>query len=496
MKKLLGLVVILAALVLGGYYGMGVVTERTVKHNLDAVNKSNGLYVKIASYDRGWFSSLASLDWRLHVPERIVKTADGQTETVPAQDFEMQMPLTIYHGPVIFANNTIKFGLGYAHTDIPMPAKYNEQFTSIFTSDSTQPKLDLSMFVNYLNNSEVEIAVPSFKLIAKKGGEFSWMGMTSSVDVSSDASKIKGSFNVEGMQFTKDDIKATVGEITTEYNLHKTNSGLYLGDANLSFPTMLVNTKDVKTFELTDLDVHSSCDVEGGLFHSHFKSSVDKIFANGKTYGPGNLEMAIKNLDADVLANINQQVNNAQQGTDEQRQQSMLAIIPEVPKLFSKGAEFEISDLSFVMPEGTVEGSLMVNLPKGDTTNPFELMQKVQGKGKLKVPADLIKLVLNESNKQKILSQTSVDPQAQQVNESTSAVTTTSAGASVTTTTTSTTTPDLSQQVAAMTDAQLAAMMQSGLIVQDGSYYVVEVALNQGNLLVNSKPFNPAMMKF
>lgn len=31
MKKLTGLVIILAVLILGGYYGMGILTERTVK---------------------------------------------------------------------------------------------------------------------------------------------------------------------------------------------------------------------------------------------------------------------------------------------------------------------------------------------------------------------------------------------------------------------------------------------------------------------------------
>lgn len=489
MKKIVGLVVILAALVLGGYYGMGIITERTVRQNLDAVNKSNGLFVNILKYDRGWFTSTASLDWRLHVPERIVKSTDGQSQTVPAQDFTMQMPLTVYHGPIIVANNTVRFGLGYAYTDIALPAKYSEQFKTQFTSESTQPKLNISLFVNYLNNSQIEMAVPNFKLIAKDGGQFEWKGFESTLKVTSDAGSINGGFTVKGLQLSKDDMNGVMGELSSEYNLNKTDTGLYLGDASLSLPSFSVNKNNALMFELRDFDLHTSSDIDNGLFNSHFKTSLEKIVANGKTFGPGNLEMAIRNLNAEVLGHINEQIITAQKSpTDLEKQQALMAILPEVPKLFNRGPEFEISDLSFTLPEGKIEGSLLISLPKGENNNPFQMMQKVQGKGKLKVPSEVIKQVLDQSNKQKIAvlqaNSTSTNP-----NHASSTTDNTSGN-----TNTSTTEPDM--DLATMTTNQLNAMKQSGLIVEDGSYYVIEVSLAQGSLQVNGKPFTPAMMKF
>ena len=35
MKKILGLVVVIAALVLGSYFGMGLITERTINKNIN-----------------------------------------------------------------------------------------------------------------------------------------------------------------------------------------------------------------------------------------------------------------------------------------------------------------------------------------------------------------------------------------------------------------------------------------------------------------------------
>jgi len=47
MKKLAGLIIILAVLILGGYYGMGFLTERTIKRNINVINQSNGLYADV-----------------------------------------------------------------------------------------------------------------------------------------------------------------------------------------------------------------------------------------------------------------------------------------------------------------------------------------------------------------------------------------------------------------------------------------------------------------
>ena len=41
MKKLAGLIIILAVLILGGYYGMGVLTEKTIKKDIAIINQSN-----------------------------------------------------------------------------------------------------------------------------------------------------------------------------------------------------------------------------------------------------------------------------------------------------------------------------------------------------------------------------------------------------------------------------------------------------------------------
>lgn len=534
MKKLIGLVVILAVLVLGGYYGMGVVTERTLNKNAHMINQSNGLHLDIQKYDRGWFTSLAQFHWTLHIPEHVVKNEDGQSSTVAAQDYDLDMPLKIYHGPFVFADSTMRFGLGYADTtiQIPPPAakELSQQFTELFTNDSIKPEVKISVLVNYLNRSRLRIEVPTFKLIGKNNtGTFEWLGLTNDITVSSNLGKIDGDLTVDGMKFEKDTTKANVGKISSEYNLHETEEGLYLGEANMSVPSLVVEDKGQKVFELEKFAVQSSSDIDGGLFNSYFETSLDKVLANDKTYGPGILKMSLKNLDAQVLAQMNKDINKMQQGTDAEKQQAMMALLPQLPKLFSKGAEFKITELSFSMPEGKIEGNLLVSLPQGDMSNPFQMIQKIQGEGKVKVPAAIVKQVMQESAKQQLkqpsLQQAMVDQmqhdktQDAQANGVESNTTTpadaqkpmapdlgqtasadkpqTDAQAQTATPSATPATPEeIDAKAKAQTDEKLASLVQAGVLVAKGDDYVVEFKLTDGQLTVNGQPFNPSTMKF
>lgn len=483
MKKLTGLMIVLAVLVLGGYYGMGIVTEKTVKSNIKMINQSNGLFAEIEQYKRGWFTSTANIKWRLHLAEHIAKDASGQSQTVPAQDYMMDMPVKIYHGPIIYGNNQVRFGMGYAESNLVVPAQYSTQFDALFSKESVKPYLNLSIFVSYLNKSVVGLSLPKFKLMAKEGnGQFDWMGMKSTSSMSSGMGHVNGSIMIDGVQFSKDDSKVSVGSLTSLYNLHLTSAGLYLGDASFSMPSLDVIVKDKKMVEMKELMISSDSGIDNNLFNMHFNLSLKSVLANGKNYGPGDFEMSLRNLDAEILGKINRQVNTVQNGTDAERQQAVLALLPELPALFNKGAEFEISKLSLTVPQGVVEGNLFVGLPKNDSANPFELIQKVKGNAKLQLPMAAVKQVMMQSLMQQMANQPEMQQALSQQLQSTQQPQAVALTA---------------EQLASMqTDKQLAALEQTGLIIKKDSDYLIEVGLDQGKFTVNGKPFDPSMLKF
>ena len=531
MKKMFGLVVLLAVLVLGGYYMMGLVTENTLKKNIDVINRSNGVLVDVDKYNRGWFTSAAVLNWRLQVPERVVKDANGHSTTIPAEDYTVQMPLSIYHGPFIVAEKQVRFGLGYATSNLALPPVYMAKFSNIFTPESTKPELNLNMFVNYLNNSRLNMSLPQFKMITKTNGDqIEWDGMESSISVSSNIKSVEGKFTINGAKFLKSTLQGTLGQLTSHYEFHQTDEGLYLGEASLSLPSLVVTEHKQPLFDIEQFNVSSDSNIKNELFSSTLKLSLNKMVAQGKVYGPGILEMDLSNLDAMALADINQAVNQIQQGTDNERQQALIALLPKLPKLFSKGAQFQVSKLSLVLPQGVIEGNLSLSLPKGDSGgSPFQLLQKIKGQAQLRLPVYVVRTMELIAVTQKLLSQTSVQQaMIEQLKKNDIAATphplpTDSAAASPTheepdlANNTSPVDPtvdvnnpapgvndqskplsmlELDKQAAVLTEEKLASMVQSGLLVLQGNEYSIDISLSQGQLSVNGKPFNPSMLQF
>jgi uncharacterized protein YdgA (DUF945 family) len=551
MKKLVGILGVIIVLVLVGYYGMGLMTERSLNKDVALVNQSDNVRVEVKQYDRGWFASKADLQWKLTLPERASVNQQSESITIPAQSYTMQMPLAIYHGPIIFAKDGVHFGLGYASTNLDMPQELKQKFTETFSPQSTQPKIDLSVLVNYMNRSRLTMAIPEFALISKNDdGKFNWHGLISSVTVNAGLNRINGDFVVNGVDVSKGDMSAKVGKVTSEYNLHEAENGLMLGDGSFSMPSALLQKGQQKQFELSSLHIQSSSDVVGGLFHSSLKASVESIYSDGKTYGPANVDLSLKNIDAEVLARINEQANKLQGGTEQQQQQALFAIIPELPKLFGKGAELELSNLNVTMPEGNVEGNLSVNLPEGQTSNPFELIQKINGEGSLTLPQSIVKSMLKEVVKQQLIKKPTLqDALAKQMKKSVDTSTTQPSVAETNSqvsdeqnvdktddmqnadttsvnqvqapsednnetsgtdaqnktiaqqpitkpVTPQMTLAELDQSADAKANEKLKALIDAGTLKQQGDAFVIHVTLNGGQFEVNGKPFNPAMIQF
>lgn len=470
MKKVTGLVVILAVLFIGSYYVTGMVTEGKIKESIELVNRTNGLYVEIKDYERGWFKSKANLVWHFQFPNK-------HTKKMETTDFKM--PLKVFHGPVIVSPDGMKLGMGYADTVVEMPDKNLKQMKDLFTTQSTAPTLNLSLFVNLLGKTSFNAAVPDFTLIAKKGGaRLNWHGLDSSVHIASDMRSFNGYFNIDGFNFSRKDMTAKMDAVKTNYNLYENSDGLLLGKADLSFPSLVVKQSGKVIFELSKFDMTSGSTQEGDVVNSDLSLTLDKVFANNQTYGPGELHFMLNNLDSKALARINELAQKAQVASDQQKKRLLMAMMPEIPKLLSHGAKLQIDPFNFKLPNGKIEGNLHISLPQGSFNNPFEMVRKIEGKGRLAVPAKLVKEAMVDTLAKKMMNNQLQQAFAQQNNGNTIQP------------------MDAKQQAQDMVDKKISGLIDKGVITRNGDDYVIAFTFKNGKLMVNGAPFNPAMMQF
>jgi len=527
MKKLAGLVVILAALILGSYYGMGIITERTLKKNIAVIDQSNGVFVEIEQYHRGWYRSTALLNWRMEVPARITKNQEGVEITIPAQEYKMQVPLDIYHGPIMFVDFKPMFGMGYARSHVALVQPYADQFAKAYTAASIAPVLNLNIFVNYLNYSMVDVNMPGFKLVSKEGNnQLEWLGMTSDINISSNHNQVNGRVTIDGINFQKEKVSVALGKVVSNFDLHRTALDLYLGDGNILFSSLMIMQDDKKNLDMQQLDVQSTSNIQDGLLGTHLKMTLGKLLSADKVYGPALLDVSLNNLDAEAFAKINRQANELQEAD---KQKALFMLMPELLKLFGKGALLKISELSVTMPEGIIKGNLLVSLPAEGVDNPFQLIQKLKGQGKLVFSEAVLKQLMNDTVKQSLQKQADLQTAtldsasggtSTPAPETVVPVSTATTSAPETVVPVSTATPapeavvpdsmptpaseavapaqkvDDPEVIAKQANEKLANMVQSGLLSLQGSDYVIEFKLAEGKLEVNGKPFNSAMMGF
>lgn len=319
--------------------------------------------------------------------------------------------------------------------------------------------------------------------------------MTSDLQVTSHANQLQGQIKVDGMRFKDGMVTATVGKTNVNYDLNRSKLAFYLGDADIFFPSMVVMNGEQKTFELQNLDIHSSSHIQDDLLSSQFKVKLDALYNEGKSFGPAVLDVSISNLDADTMVRINDQTNHMQQASEADRHTALLSMLPELPKLVSKGAKFAVNELSIATPEGLIKGNLLLSLPNATWDNPFKLIQSLVGDGKLTLSAAVVKKFLNDAAKLRLQNQVDAQPVvlAPVASEATPGAIPAPVdnGAVVVAAA-----PDVEQQAMAQTDERLLKMVRSGLLLPEGSDYVIVFKLAGGQLTVNGKSFNPGMIQF
>jgi uncharacterized protein YdgA (DUF945 family) len=321
--------------------------------------------------------------------------------------------------------------------------------------------------------------------------------MSSQVRVSSGLGYINGDIEIDGVDFTKGKSSIVIDKINSQYSLHEAEYGLYAGHANFSLPLLTVKENDKKMFEIKQFNIDSKSIIKDGLFSTHLEASLDNLYAENESYGPADIKLAIRDLDAKTLATINEQAGQMQGVSEKERQQILFAMLPELPVLLGKGAELEVSKLSIVMPEGEIKGSMFINLPKLDKANPLQLIHKIQGKADLQLPEKIIKGLLKETSRQQLLQQTTLEVAlVKQMQNNNEQINNTDENQNNQPATRPMTAVELDQKAQAQAEEKLSALVDAGALQNQGDKYVIKASLADGQLTINGKPFNPAMIQF
>jgi uncharacterized protein YdgA (DUF945 family) len=370
MKKYLLPVVIIVAvtisILIGAPFTTGMMAEKQY-HSMIRENPFKPiLRLESRNFERGFFSSQATT-W--------VEVADPALRETVIDNLGMgkngKPGILIHHhlshGPLIFGDGQgINFAIANAthHVEQNNPGQ-NSEGVDLFQLDTS---------LHFDGSQTIEI---NSREISTKNEKATTTLMPISALFVTDKSyrTMKGRGDWKGMisKSNRGEI-LTLSDILFEFDAEKSGE-MWFGNISLTQSSMALESPK-ETFQMDRLKIESrSSEHDGHLIDSAAQISFQQVKAVGKTYGPGELNLAINNISATALerlGSIQKRAINASSSNETFALQATgFEALSLLPELLSHGIVIDMKRLYLNTPDGEVIGRFHFSLPK---SNPSSLM--------------------------------------------------------------------------------------------------------------------------
>jgi len=374
-------------IVIGTPYATGMMAEDQYQTMIRANPFTPSLQLESRNFKRGVFSSEATTFVEIRDPSLREMLADKL-----GKDESGKTGLLIHHhlnhGPFIF---TAEQGIAFAVAEATHQVGYSDSINDVAKQQSDSMDIfQLDTRLHFDGSQDIEL---SSREITTKSSKASTTVMPLLITLVTDKSyrSLKGSGDWDG--FTSENSQSEKVSLSDgQFELDMEKSGeLWLGSVELNQHSMVFSSLKARLqMEAMKLNARSSEKGDARLVDSASEISLQQIKTSDKTFGPGELSLAISNLPAatlERLSAIQQQALNS--STSDQQfalQAAGFKSLNLLPELVSHGIVIDMKKLYLNTPDGEITGHLNISLPK---SNPSSLMNIPHLKSIIKLHAEL-----------------------------------------------------------------------------------------------------------
>lgn len=497
MRKLITIllsVVIVCVLIASAPLLLGLYTKDKLLDTISEINRNQSIHVTLKEYHRQWFSSSATLYIDI-LDQRLLRGY----QTVFAQDEPKTVTLAleahVTHGPIFVRHDrahTFYPSVGWAYLygklaavdstssassqHLPMLAKLGIKFR--FSGHS---QLVLHTLPNQYTQDGVRIAM--------QASDGKWQA-NHTLD------HIQGEQTSQQITIQSGKLQLIFADKThLKLDQQQTQYGFWVGSFDLQFPTLTLKSAVSPALIMQKFDMAHRAHVEKGLLDTQTKLNIDSITdGHAASIGPLRMQVDVQHVDAAILAQmatVSQKLNAAwlakrtmtpSNSSEEANtaammqkrmqvvalQQKMLSLLPS---LLAQGATFNLTQLGLTTPQGEIEASATIALPKQtDNQHPrlMPLLSQANAKLTLAIPKPLMQTIASyvTAAQMQSLAQQSQSAQSSPVLPGAELVA-------------------RSQQIAT---ELLARLVEQGVLVDSAKQYAFVLDYQQGTLQLNQKP--------
>jgi uncharacterized protein YdgA (DUF945 family) len=325
-----------------------------------------------------------------------------------------------------------------------------------------------------------------------------WLGFDNHWQSDEAFSKMTGESSLKGMNLNMQGKAISLDKMDADYDLTATSiPGFWMGDVSFNLPKVEVKEGSEQLLSFSGGTMVSKTKVVNDLIQGEAELKLGTALVLNQSYGPGELESKIKNLNLDKLAIIQQKANHlsAPGLSPEQQNQQLQALIPNLVSLANDKPEFIIDTLTMKLPEGMVdaEGKFYVKKDDKQTFKDLnDLIPALRAEVELSLPKALVRSLSVNMISQKLRQQQQLEQRRMK-----EAANTESANAEQNDMVSDkpvSSQPMLSnKEITAMAekqaDMQINSLLKAGLLSEKDGNYFVEIELKENQLFINDKAF-------
>jgi len=384
MKRILLVVGIVAGLMIialaAAPYWLGMQTEAAFKETLNTVATRGGLSGANTEFSRGWLNSTASNRFSL-----------------PGAAVAVEASHRIEHGPLPLSRllaGDVAPGLARIESTLKItPDKAAPaELASLLKA---MPSIIIVTTLDLAGDGSSEISLPGG---THKFGEeqLKWSTANGTMLFDRDLKKIRADVTLPSFQYESGTGTLIVNSTVVSSDIYEGTAGYMFGRNSLSVGKVSM----APLMEISDIRLSAIIQPQGKFATMKLTYGVKQMTMAKDTYGPGTLNIAIRNLDAATLKQFEDELNkvNARNMPEEQKQMMIAGKLMEYAgKLTRDNPEIEVTRLSIIAPGGELKGSakFVVQGKEQDlSANPMLILTAIKGSAELTMPESLAKAMV------------------------------------------------------------------------------------------------------
>jgi len=379
-----------------------------------AISDSPDMQVLETSYQQGWLESKAQIDveirGRLGALFQQWMEGLGRDEVRGRVGFRMHQ--TIEHGyvPLVdWLTGELKGTptVGRVETHLELDKETQSEIASVI---GRLPPASISTVIRASGIAESAFSIPAQRLEPQVAGDQEgiwaarWEGLHGTAVYTTDFDHFATSLHSAGLEGGSAGSSFALRDLRWTADMVRDESGLMVGEVSASVGSFRLSPREegATGLEVEGWEMTQSNAVEAGSFGTALEVSVRAIRFGEHGFGPGEVDLRLRNLDAHSLARLQSRSvggfpspssHGVTPATADEGEMGLLS------GLASRSPQLEIRTLRLATPSGDVEAKLYVDLDgsrPGLLENLFTLLLVLRVEAELECPAEIADALYQE----------------------------------------------------------------------------------------------------